>query len=132
MRNFHLLLLLMFFIATVQTDAQKKTFMEPLLYGNGFKACGPDAFCTRTVDFALKSIPNDCCVLEVFNGRSKDRQVGSYEVFLNGDRIITPRNSEYASAAVRLSNQNNLKVVLKGEPQSGIMVMFAYAPPRPK
>jgi hypothetical protein len=117
----------------VPTVAQQKTFVEPTLYVNAFKACGSDDLCTRTADFSLKSIPNGCCVLEVLNGGgSKDRQVSSYEIYLNGERVITPRNAEFASAAVKLSGENNLKVVLKGKQEAAIAVMFAYNPRQPK
>jgi hypothetical protein len=120
MHKFQHILILIFFTPNLAAFAQQNTFVEPTVYGNAFIACGSDTACTRTADFSLKSIPNGCCVLEVMNGGgNKDRQVSSYEVFLNGECVITARNSEFASAAAKVSGQNNLKVVLEKQTGGG-------------
>ena len=87
----------------------------------------------QDADFSLKSIPNGCCVLEVMNGVGrKDRAVSTYEVYLNGERVIKATASDFATAAVKLSNRNTLKVVLRGKPSASIMLMLADDPGKTK
>ena len=112
---------------TLDADGQKKTFVEPILYGNVFSACGANVSCTRTADFSVNSIPTDCCVLEVMNGGgNKKRAVSSYEVYLNSVRVIPAQSSDFSHAAVKLENHNTLRMMLQGKESTAIAVMLTF------
>lgn len=63
-------------------------------------------------------------------GGNKQRAVHSYEVYLNGDRVIPTATSEYSHATVKASTLNSVKVVLVGEPTASIMLVLSYDPQR--
>jgi hypothetical protein len=60
------------------------------------------------------------------DGQGTD-EVRSYEVFLNGERVVPTDHSRNTQAAVKLRATNTLKVVLSGAPHSKVFVLFAYA-----
>jgi hypothetical protein len=71
-------------------------------------------------------VPTGCCVLIVTNGDGQETdEVRSYEVFLNGERVVPTDHSRSAQAAVKLRATNTLKVVLSGAPHSKVFVLFA-------
>jgi hypothetical protein len=65
------------------------------------------------------------------DGQGTD-EVRSYEVFLNGERVVRTDHSRSVQAAVKLRATNTLKVVLSGASHSKVFVLFAYDPRRSK
>jgi hypothetical protein len=59
------------------------------------------------------------------DGRGTD-EVSSYEVFLNGQRVLPTGKAGNAQAAVKVLQDNTLKVVLRGGPQSKVFILIAY------
>ena len=108
---------------------QSFTGFPPAVYVQFFRACSSDASCTRTDEFRVDPVPNDCCVLTVTNGDGLGKdEVGSYEVFLNGQRIVPASGSRNAQAAVKVLRRNTLKVILTGGPSSRVFVLIGYDP----
>jgi len=96
-------------------------------------ACVSDTPCVQTDKFRLGQVLTGCCVLMVTNGDGQGAdEVRSYEVFLNGDRVIATDHSRNAQAAVKLRSINTLKIVLSGAPHSKVFVLLAYDPRRTK
>lgn len=61
-------------------------------------------------------MPNGSCRLTVQNGDGHDAdEARSYEVFLNGERVISVHRSGNAEAPVKVLSNNALKVILAGE-----------------
>ena len=109
------------------------TGYPPSVYMRPFMACAYDAICVRTDKFHLNQVPTGCCVLIVTNGDGQGAdEVRSYEVFLNGERVVPADHSRNAQAAVKLRATNTLKVVLSGVPHSKVFVLLAYDPRRSK
>jgi hypothetical protein len=107
------------------------TSYPPSVYMHPFLACVSDAPCTQTDKFHLDQVPTGCCVLIVTNGDGQGTdEVRSYEVFLNGERVVPADHSRSAQADVKLRATNTLKVVLSGTPHSKVFILFAYEPPR--
>ena len=77
---------------------------EPALDALSFSTCSP--LCTP-----------GCCVLIVTNrdGQGTD-EARSYEVFLNGKKVVSAAHSRSAQAPVNLLRSNALKVILDGGP----------------
>jgi len=97
------------------------------VYMQFFQACFSDKRCTRTDNLHVDPLPKGCCVLIVTNGngRGKD-EVGSFEVFLNGKRVIPPDHSPSARATVTVQTNNSIKLSLTGESGSRVLVLIAY------
>jgi hypothetical protein len=109
------------------------TGYPPGVYLRSFLACVSDAPCVQTDKFHFDQVPTGCCVLMVTNGDGQGAdEVRSYEVFLNGDRVIATDHSRNAHAAVKLRPINRLKIVLSGAPHSKVFVLLAYDPRRTK
>jgi len=105
----------------------------PSVYMHPFLACVSDAPCAQTDKFHLDQVRTGCCVLIVTNGDGHGTdEVRSYEVFLNGERIVLTDHSRSAQASVKLRATNTLRVVLSGAPHSKVYVVFAYDPRRSK
>ncbi len=98
-----------------------------------FLACVSDTPCAQTDKFHLDQVPTGCCVLIVTNGDGQGTdEVRSYEVFLNGERVIPTDHSRSAQSAVKVRPANTLKVVLSGPPHSKVFVLLAYDPRQSK
>ncbi len=109
------------------------TGYPPSVYMHPFLACVSDAPCAQTDKFHLDRVPTGCCVLIVTNGDGQGTdEVRSYEVFLNGERVVPTDNSRSAQATVKLRATNTLKVVLSGTPRSKVFVQVAYDPRQSK
>jgi hypothetical protein len=106
---------------------QKFTGYPPAVYMHFFLACPGDKPCTQTEDFRVDPVPKDCCVLIVANGDGQGTdEVSSYEVFLNGQRVLPPGRARSAQATVNVLKDNTLKVILTGGPHSKVFILFAY------
>jgi hypothetical protein len=105
----------------------------PSVYMQFFQACSSDKPCTRTEDFRVDPVPTGCCILIVTNGngRGKD-EVRSFEVFLNGKRVVTSDHNPNAQAATAVQTSNRIKLILTGEPTSKVFVLIAYDPRQSK
>ena len=67
-------------------------------------------------DLSNDAVPGRSCVLTVRNGDGRGTdEVRSYEVFLNGYKVIPAHRSGNAEAHVKVLGNNVLKVVLNGE-----------------
>ena len=105
------------------------TDYPPSVYMHPFLACVSDAPCAQIDKFHLDQVPTGCCVLIVTNGDGQGAdEVRSYEVFLNGGRVVATDHSRTAQAAVKLRATNTLKIVLSGVPHSKVFVLLAYDP----
>lgn len=81
-----------------------------------FLACGSEAPCTRTDTFRVGPVLNGSCVLNVRNGDGRGTdEARSYEVFLNGEKVIPVHRSGNAQAPAKVLRSNTLKVILTGE-----------------
>ena len=106
---------------------QRFTGYPPSVYMHPFLSCVSDAPCAQTDKFHLDQVPSGCCILIVTNGDGQGTdEVRSYEVFLNGERVVSTDHSRSAQAAVKLRPTNTLKVVLSGGPHSKVFVLLAY------
>jgi hypothetical protein len=110
------------------------TGYPPAVYMQPFIACAADKPCTRTDEFRVDLLPKGCCVLTVRNGDGRGTdEVRSYEVFLNGERVLPAGGARYADKPITLqTGTNNVRVVLVGEPHSKIFVLVAYDPRQSK
>jgi hypothetical protein len=79
-------------------------------------------------EFRVDPVPTGCCILTVTNGSGQGKdEVSSFKVFLNGKRVVF-QSSPNAQAKVTLQTSNRIKVILTGEPNSKVFVLFAYDP----
>jgi len=116
-----------------EQPSQGFTGYPPGVYMHTFLACVSDAPCAQTDKFHLDRVPTGCCLLVVTNGDGHGTdEVRTYEVFLNGKRIVATSDSQNAPAAVKLRNTNTLKVVLSGAPHSKLFVLLTYDPRQTK
>ena len=124
------------FLATEQVTPghpQSFTGYSPSVYMQFFVPCSSGSPCTKTDNFRVDSVPNGCCILTVTNGDGRGMgEARSYEVFLNGKRIVPTNRSRNARAPVKLLRSNVLKVTLSGEPSSKVFVLIAYDPRQSK
>jgi len=105
----------------------------PSVYMQSFLACSSDKPCTRADNFQVDPVPNGCCILTVTNGDGRGTdEARSYEVFLNGKRVLPVDHSRNAQAPVKVLRSNTLKVILTGEPSSKLFVLIAYDPRKSK
>jgi hypothetical protein len=112
---------------------QDFTGYPPAVYMHFFLACPGDKPCAQTEDFRVDPIPKGCCVLTVTNGDGQGTdEVSSYEVFLNGQRVLPTSKARNAQAAVTIRQDNSLKVVLTGGAHSKVFILIAYDPREPK
>jgi len=112
---------------------QRNTGYPPSVYMQSFFPCSADAPCTRTHDFRVDPVPNGCCILTVTNGDGRGTdEVRSYEVFLNGEKVVPADHSPNAQAPVKVLRRNTLKVILDGSPHSKVFVLIAYDPRQSK
>jgi hypothetical protein len=125
-------------IATAQgakTDHLQPSFtgFPPSVYMRPFFGCSLDASCTRTAQFRIDPVPNGCCILTVTNGDGRGTdEARSYEVFLNGKKVVPADHSRNAQAPVKVLRSNTIKVILTGEPFSKVFVLIAYDPRQSK
>jgi hypothetical protein len=112
---------------------QQSTGYPPSVYLRVFLACPSDKSCTRTERFQIDPVPNGWCILTVTNGDGRGTDEGrSYEVFLNGKKVVPMNHSRNAQTPVKVLRNNTLKVILSGEPSSKVFVMIAYDPRKSK
>ena len=109
------------------------TGYPPSVYMQFFFACSSDKPCTRTDNFRVGPVPNGCCILTVTNGDGRGTdEARTYEVFLNGKRVVPMGHSRNAQTPVKVLRSNALKIVLTGEPFSKVFVLIAYDPRKSK
>jgi hypothetical protein len=114
-----------------KVDNPKETFTgsPPAVFMHFFLACPVDKACSRTEPFRVDPVPKGCCVLTVTNGDGHGTdEVSTYEVFLNGHRVLATGKAQNAQASVRVLQDNTLNVVLVGKPHSKVFVLIAYDP----
>ena len=117
----------------LDNSQQGATGYPHALYMHFFLACSLESSCAQIESFRVDSLPNGCCVLLLTNGDGQGKdEVTSYEIFLNGDKIIYSDRSRSAQAIVKVLPSNTLKVVLNGEPKSKVFILIAYDPRKPK
>jgi hypothetical protein len=108
---------------------QGVTGYPPAVYMHVFLACPGDKPCAQTEDFRVDPVPRGCCVLTVTNGDGRGAdEVSSYEVFLNGQRVLPLGGTRNAQAAVKVPKNNTLRVILTGEAHSKVFILVAYDP----
>jgi hypothetical protein len=113
--------------------SQGFTGYPPSVYMHPFLACASDEPCSQTDKFHLNQVPTGCCVLIVTNGDGRGTdEVRTYELFLNGERVVPTDHSRTAQATVKLRPDNTLRVNLSGGPNSKIFVLLAYDPRQSK
>ncbi len=131
MKRFALFLLLFLHSAatTPRAFSQQFTGMPPSVYIKMFKPCSPSKSCAITDDFAIEQIPPGCCVLSATNGDGRGvGEVQTYEVILNGRRVVPASHDWYRSAPITLRSKNTIKVILTGEPQTELWIFISYDP----
>src|SRR5580692_2530656 len=114
-----------------KTDNPKPPFTgyPPAVYMHVFLACPGDKSCAQIENFHVDAVPKGCCVLTVTNGDGRGTdEVSSYEVFLNSQQVPPIGESRNAQAAVKVLQDNTLKVVLIGGPHSKVFIVIAYDP----
>ena len=83
-----------------------------------FQACSSDKPCIRTEDFRVDHVPKGCCILTVTNGNGLGKDgVRSFEVFLNGKKVIPSDDSRNARATVTVQPSNRIKVIFDWRPK---------------
>jgi hypothetical protein len=118
----------MVFAAMIRAQP-RLTGYPPFVYMNSFLSCPSDGPCIREDTFRVDPIPRGCCTLEVTNGDGRGTdEVRSYEIFLNGERVVLPDHPPNAQAPLELQSSNTLKVILTGSPQSKLFVLITYDP----
>jgi hypothetical protein len=117
-------------LLTMRADPKQTiTGYPPAVYMKFFLACPGGRPCTRTEDFRVDPVPKGCCMLTITNGDGRGTdEVRSYEVFLNAQRVLLHGQARNAQAAVKILQDNTLKVVLIGEPHSKVFILIAYNP----
>ena len=114
---------------TMNHQRQRFTGYPPSVYMGFFQACSSDRSCTRTEEFRVDTVRKGCCVLGVTNGDGRGNgEVNSFEVALNGKRVIPVTHSRFAQAAVDLQDRNKIEVTLTGEPNAKLFVLISYDP----
>lgn len=94
----------------------KQSATRSSVYRQLFLGCNSGTRCTRKETFRIDTVPGRSCVLTVRNGDGRGTdEARSYEVFLNGDKVIPAHESGNAEAHVRVLSRNALKLVLTGE-----------------
>src|SRR5258708_3977970 len=94
----------------------KRSSTPSSMYAELFLGCDSDVPCTRQKNFPVEYVPSGSCSLAVQNGDGRGTdEAGSYEVFLNGERVIPVHHSGNAQVHVKVLSNNTLKVVLTGE-----------------
>jgi hypothetical protein len=114
-----------------KTDNPKQAFTgyPPAVYMHVFLACPGDKPCTQTENIRVDPMPKGCCALTVTNGDGQGTdEVSSYEVFLNGQRVLPTGKARNAQAEVKVLQDNILKVTLMGGPHSKVFILIAYDP----
>jgi hypothetical protein len=102
----------------------------PEVYSRVFPACSAERSCSRTSKFHVETVPKGCCLLTVTNGDGWGTdEVNSYEVFLNGKRVL---GSGETRTEVRVGRNNALKVALVGKLYARLSVVITYDPREPK
>jgi hypothetical protein len=115
--------------ADLKPGSSAFTGYPPAVYMHVFLACPGDKPCTETEDIRVDPMPKGCCVLTVTNGDGRGTdEVSSYGVFLNGQRVLPSGKARNAQAAVKILQDNILKVVLTGGPHSKVFILIAYDP----
>lgn len=116
-----------------KNSTQEFTGYPPTVYMHPFLACPDNTSCSQTNEFNIDEIPSGCCVLVVANGDGRGTdEVHSYEVFLNGERVVSNAHTPGDHATVKLKKTNTLKVVLQGKPDSRILILITYDPRQSK
>ena len=114
-----------------KTDNPKQSFTgyPPTVYIHFFLACPGNKLCTQSDDFHVDPVPKGCCLLTVRNGDGRGTdEVSSYEVFLNGQRALPSGKARNAQTAVKVLQDNTLKVALIGGPHSKVLILLANDP----
>lgn len=115
--------------AKADNPQQTFTAYPSAVYMNFFLACPSVKPCTRTGNFRVDPVPKGCCMLTVANGDGRGAdEVSTYKVFLNGQRVLPTGKARNAQAAVKLLQDNTLKVTLLGGPHSKVFILIAYDP----
>jgi hypothetical protein len=80
----------------------------------------------------VAAVSNGCCILTVTNGDGRGKDAAhSYEVFLNGKRVVLAADHlGNAQAPVKVLRSNTIKIILTGELYSKMFVDIAYDPRR--
>jgi hypothetical protein len=113
--------------------AQTFTSYPPSVYMGLFQPCSSESPCTRIDEFHVNPVPKGCCLLEVTNGDGLGKtEVNSFEVSLNGTKVIRADHSQHPQAAVNLQPSNTIEVILTGEPNSKVFVFISYDPRQSK
>ena len=109
--------LLFVFSPTASSTQEAKPSAPPLrVYWQLFTGCDSGESCTRKETFQVGPLPRGNCALTVRNGDGFGTdETRSYEVFLNGERVIPVHRSGNARVDVKVLGKNTLKVVLVGE-----------------
>lgn len=108
---------------------QRFTGYPPSVYMHTFLACTSHASCAQTDSLRVDQVPDGCCLLIITNGDGRGTdEVRTYEVFLNGERVIPADHSPRAKVPVKLRPSNTLKIILTGQPQSKVFVLLTYDP----
>lgn len=121
---------LLFLISPAVLKTQEATEPHPKpnaapssVYTRLFSACDSNARCIRRDTFRADPVPNCGCILTVRNGNGHGTdEARSYEVFLNGHKVITVHRAGNAQTPVKVLSSNTLKVVLTGEPFRRVFV----------
>jgi hypothetical protein len=119
-------------ICAACTKPRTFTGYPPSVYMTGFRACAGEKPCTQTGSFHVDQIPKGCCILLVTNGDGNGTdEISSYEISLNGHKILPAGNARYANVPVKLLPDNTLTAVLAGRENSKLFVLIAYDPRKP-
>lgn len=111
---------------------QQNTGYPPSVYMQFF-SCSSEAACTRKDTFSVEPVPSGCCILTVTNGDGRGTgEVSSYEVFLNGERVLPADHARNAQAPVKVLRSNKLEVILIGGRASKVLILIANDPRQPK
>jgi len=104
----------------------------PLVYMQSFEACSFQKSCKKTDEFQVNPVPEGCCILLATNGDGRgNNEVDSYEVFLNGKRVIPAGHDRNRNVTVTVRNGNSVEVVLRGRPGSKLFLQLAFDPRHP-
>jgi len=99
------------------------------VYIDLFRPCAAQTPCIRTERFQVDPMPKGCCTLTVSNGDGQGhKEARSYEVFLNGKKVILTAHSGNTQVLVTLLQRNTLKVVLAGESHAMMSVQITSDP----
>jgi hypothetical protein len=96
-------------------------FMEKFVVCAQGQPCKSQGVVSENRTFSIKTIPEGCCTLAVFNGRGQNK-VDAFRVVLNGKEV----KLESQKGAVDLSSENDINVELTGAPDAYLYVVVAY------